>query len=1037
MKILSCILMGLGIWAAAPAYADWAVKVDCAKTDARYLCGETATFTVTIGNPAKGHIPTNGLVTAELSNHGSTILSTEKFDLAVTNVFTVSGALKEPGFLMLAIRGASIRRNWGGDSYLYSVAYEPENLKPGAARPADFDAYWEGELARLEKEVPLDAKVEPIEKYSTKEATLSRVSFATFDGRRVWGILSKPSDLKKGPYPTRVEVPGAGAGYSLDSFRHPASDAIVLHLNAHYFEIPLTRDETVKASKAEGEAYAKEFGGVAEPYSLAGAASSRENQYYHHLLVGLSRAVNWLYTQEGVDTNRFTYSGTSQGGGFGLYLAGLTGKFTRLAVYVPAFADQMGFLAARRSGWPRYEGLKMTDEERARADAIWPYFDSAFFASRVTCPVRFVAGLADSVCPAAGASIAYNLCPSADKELVLVPEMPHSVFDEVYAKWNSWCHGPDGFAWPEVSAVTASGETLAFPTMPGLQKGTSYETKFETVEKKRWTRAFFTLTNTGSEPLALEKIQFFKEWRPTADANEDRGEMSGVADGSVAVYPLSRLFVAVEHPLTKNQTIDGKLTAYVPVATPLAPGESRTWSCVFGKFRPGQLRRDFQSYLEAERAHPYRVFPHYNSWFDDIGILRSYYSEKGRMSEEECLEVMRRVGGELAARGVQLDSYLWDDGWDNWDSLWDFQEKFPNGFTLLAEEAHKTPPTSIGAWMSPCGGYNEPLRRRVANAVKLGLANEGDDKLKMSNPVYYAAFRDRVLQMIHDYDMNMFKFDRFGGGTVHYEINPKFIPEVEAMFRLTQEMRAAKPDIFINATVGTWASPFWLMYVDSVWRSGWDFRLQGTGTGRQQWMTYRDNRIYDRLAGPSPLFPLNSVMSHGVIVSTNDMPSAALVADTPEATRDFADEVWTSMASGTALQELYISSAIMPSSWWDILADGIKFLRANEKVLCDTHWIGGDPVNFAGEGEVYGYASWSGELKKGILVLRNPTAETKRFVRPPSELLELTSTEAKRKIVELREVYQHEARVKPPYAADGNLDFKLGPYAVVVVELTL
>ncbi len=35
------------------------------------------------------------------------------------------------------------------------------------------------------------------------------------------------------------------------------------------------------------------------------------------------------------------------------------------------------------------------------------------------------------------------------------------------------------------------------------------------------------------------------------------------------------------------------------------------------------MRRDFLAYLERERAHPYRTFLHYNSWYD-LGYFNPY-----------------------------------------------------------------------------------------------------------------------------------------------------------------------------------------------------------------------------------------------------------------------------------------------------------------------------------------------------------------------------------------------------------------------------
>ena len=594
--------------------------------------------------------------------------------------------------------------------------------------------------------------------------------------------------------------------------------------------------------------------------------------------------------------------------------------------------------------------------------------------------------------------------------------------------------GVDGFAWPQARLALADGAETAFPTNAGTLTKEGLALSFATVEKPRWSRALYTVSNVTDRAIAIEKVELFRNWKPSADAEARTGQQIGESDGSMLVYPTSRLFAAVEHPMAKQTGFDGLYNAYVPVGTPLQPGEARTWSVVVGAFTPGQLRRDFQAYVEAERAHGYRVFPHYNSWFD-IDIGRSEGPVEGRPTEQESLEVMRVFREKLAERGVTLDSYLWDDGWDSWDSLWDFHAGFPNGFSSLADEAHKTPGCSIGAWMSPCGGYNEACRRRVAYAAGRGLANPTDEKLKLSNPVYYAAFRDRVMQMLRDYDMNMFKFDRIGGGTVHKELNPEFIPEVEAMLNLAQDIRRVKSETFINATVGTWASPFWLKWVDSVWRGGWDFYCIGTGTGRQRWLTFRDNHIYDRIASKNPLFPLNSVMSHGVIVSTNSYPAMASSDDTDESYRDFCDEVWTSVASGTALQELYISADRMASRWWDVLADSIRFLRANEGVLIDTHWIGGDPYDADGNGDVYGYASWKGE--RAIVVLRNPMERTKHFVRTLDELLELPAEAAGSSVAAMRRVYGHDATFAAPKTTDALVDFAMGPYAVVVLEIEL
>ena len=79
------------------------------------------------------------------------------------------------------------------------------------------------------------------------------------------------------------------------------------------------------------------------------------------------------------------------------------------------------------------------------------------------------------------------------------------------------------------------------------------------------------------------------------------------------------------------------------------------------------------------------------------------------------------------------------------------------------------------------------------------------------------------------------------------------------------ELRAKKPDIYINLTTGTYPSPFWLLYADSIWRGGDDHSFAGVGTSRQRWITYRDSQLYRWVVEDGPLFPINSLMLHGII----------------------------------------------------------------------------------------------------------------------------------------------------------------------------
>src|SRR6202034_4585315 len=89
---------------------------------------------------------------------------------------------------------------------------------------------------------------------------------------------------------------------------------------------------------------------------------------------------------------------------------------------------------------------------------------------------------------------------------------------------------------------------------------------------------------------------------------------------------------------------------------PLRAGQTVTYSSVVGVAAPGQMRRDFLAYIERERAHPYRTFLHYNSWYD-LGYFTPY-------DQASALDRVNVFRSELTQKsGVKLDSFLFDDGW--------------------------------------------------------------------------------------------------------------------------------------------------------------------------------------------------------------------------------------------------------------------------------------------------------------------------------------------------------------------------------------
>ncbi len=467
------------------------------------------------------------------------------------------------------------------------------------------------------------------------------------------------------------------------------------------------------------------------------------------------------------------------------------------------------------------------------------------------------------------------------------------------------------------------------------------------------------------DDVVVKQIVLFEQPVPEA-------RTLGSVDGSPVVA--GNFFLGYEHPMSQNLVDANQLVrcSFMRNAV-LKKNETLTQSFVLGVVPQGQLRRGFLNYVEHERAHPYRQFLHYNSWFDIAW-------DKRKFTEAEGLNAIEQFGRELIhKRDVSMQSFLFDDGWDNSHTLWKFHAGFPNGLTRVQEAAARLN-ASIGLWISPFGGYDLARTQRLEYGSREGFETNASG-FSLAGPKYYQRFHDICCEMVEKYKVNMFKFDGLAAGANAGAAG--LTRDGDAMLRLIGELRAVKPDIYINQTTGTWPSPFWLLYVDSIWRGGADHDFGGKGSPRQQWITYRDTQTFQNVVKRGPLYPLNSLMLHGIVFATN----AAGLQTTED--RDFADEVQSFFGTGTQLQELYVTPSLLNQANWDDLADAAKWARANMDVLVDTHWVGGDP----GKGEVYGWASWS--PRKGILVLRNPDDKPAQITADVAQVFELPPQAAK------------------------------------------
>ena len=415
-------------------------------------------------------------------------------------------------------------------------------------------------------------------------------------------------------------------------------------------------------------------------------------------------------------------------------------------------------------------------------------------------------------------------------------------------------------------------------------------------------------------------------------------------------------------------------------ATTLASGKTWNVSAVVGLVAPGQQRRSFLAYSERERAVPWRPYPLYNSWYE-LGINRNNNSNPEKnMKASDCLAVVNEWKSKLYDQyNVAPEVFVWDDGWDNYQD-WGFHSNFPNGFKDLAAvtnqmDAHQ------GAWLGPVGGYGVSGDRRRRN---------WGNNMKLSNPEYYNCFLNAITNLVNNHDVRFFKFD--GISTISSATGPDMSiatgeEDAEGIINIEREARKIKEDLFINTTVGTWASPFWYRFTDATWRQDGDYGEVGNGsTDREKWITYRDRLVYQNYVQNSPLCPINTLMTHGVIVTKYG--DVATNFDYAGVLR----EIRCAFACGSGMVELYCDkdklNSINGGALWGDIADCINWQKENADVLPDAHWVGGNPWD-GSQNNVYGWASWNGQ--KATLALRNPSTSQKTFTFTLREALDIPS----------------------------------------------
>jgi cephalosporin-C deacetylase-like acetyl esterase len=399
----------VGILCPTFGFAEPAITVTPDKSDAVYQVGEKVTWNVKVTGDTDAPIKS---ATYVLKKGGAATF--DQGTITFTNdAAMIQGTLNEPGTIL-----AQVTASVPGQKDLVAfggAAVAPEQLKPSAPRPDDFDAFWKAKLAQLAAIPPNPVLVK--EDSGKPGLDYWKITLDNINGMHVQGQLARPAGDQK--LPAMLIVQWAGV-YPLQKewvTNRAAEGWLVLDVMAH--DLPIDQPK---------EFYDDQSKNALKGYTAIGN-DDREKSYFLHMFLGDYRAAEYLASRSDWDGKTLIVSGTSQGGMQSFATAALDPKITAMLVMVPAGCDNTGKLAGRQPGWPFWsEAQQAMDTSR--------YFDPVNFASLIKCPALVGPGLIDVIAPPSGIFAAFNQL-QGPKELVILPESNHQGTGNTQAPYHA------------------------------------------------------------------------------------------------------------------------------------------------------------------------------------------------------------------------------------------------------------------------------------------------------------------------------------------------------------------------------------------------------------------------------------------------------------------------------------------------------------------------------------------------------------------------------------------------------------------------
>lgn len=297
-----------------------------------------------------------------------------------------------PGFYQIT----AVMHGKGYSGNVQWMAVKPEQVTCNNRIAVDFDQYWSKALADLSRVAPNFSihKVDTLCKKSKRDVYIAEMK--SIGGITIRGYYFVPRT--SGKHSVVLQVPGYGGGFeNLDGLLNDDTDRAELALCVRGHGI--SRDQFNPGFGVPGVWGYKLF--------------NSDSVSYRGIYMDCVRAVEFLCSRPEIDATRIGVKGGSQGGGLALATAALCAdRISACAYFDPFPSDTRDEDKIRTMCETELKNsLAYYGNPCSFIDVmnIQDLIDTRSFASRIKCPVLYIAALFDDDCPVHGGFSVYNL----------------------------------------------------------------------------------------------------------------------------------------------------------------------------------------------------------------------------------------------------------------------------------------------------------------------------------------------------------------------------------------------------------------------------------------------------------------------------------------------------------------------------------------------------------------------------------------------------------------------------------------------------